>query len=408
MCLALGIDLGTSGVRIAILNQENELIFSDSEKYQTGLEASEDWISCCITLIKAIPIKLKNALKAISVAGTSGTLIAVDYDGKALGKALPYYLSFPEFSKQLLHLVQDNNSTSVENSSLGRALKLLSLHGPEILVRHQADWISGWLIDNWKWGEEGNNFRLGWNPENRSWPSFYEKLSCYKSLPEIIESGVILNKICPNIAHHLHLPKDLVIVSGTTDSNAAVLAANPLPEDGVTILGSTIVLKRFTKEPLKAAGITNHKVGGRWLCGGSSNCGGAALTKIFSKSQLKELSNQINPNQITEFNFLPLQGKGERFPVNNPNLEPILEPRPLSDSLYLHGLLESLAKIEAQGWDKLTQLGSSMPKRIITLGGGAKNPQWRKIRERVIGVPIRTSLIPPAAGAARLALNAIK
>jgi sugar (pentulose or hexulose) kinase len=41
--LALGIDLGTSGVRIAVLNQQGTLIHSSSAEYATGLTAPLDW-----------------------------------------------------------------------------------------------------------------------------------------------------------------------------------------------------------------------------------------------------------------------------------------------------------------------------------------------------------------------------
>ena len=86
---------------------------------------------------------------------------------------------------------------------------------------------------------------------------------------------------------------------------------------------------------------------------------------------------------------------------------PTLEPRPVSDALFLQGLLEGLADIEAQGWQTLTALGAKPPKRLISIGGGARNPQWRRIRERRLGVPVVTSQQQPAAGVARLALASL-
>jgi len=69
------------------------------------------------------------------------------------------------------------------------------------------------------------------------------------------------------------------------------------------------------------------------------------LSRFFSDFEIKELSRQINPSKNTSLDLLPLNSKGERFPVNNANLEPILGPRPVSDSLYLQALFEGLAKI---------------------------------------------------------------
>ena len=104
----------------------------------------------------------------------------------------------------------------------------------------------------------------------------------------------------------------------------------------------------------------------------------------------------------------PLPSKGERFPINDPNLQPILNPRPISDALYIHAIFEGLAEIENQGWQRLNNLGIDYPKRIITMGKGAKNIQWQRIRERIIKIPIKRNLKPPAIGAAIIALKAIK
>ena len=38
--LVLGIDLGTSGVRIAIINAKKKILFTSSTKYSKGLEIS--------------------------------------------------------------------------------------------------------------------------------------------------------------------------------------------------------------------------------------------------------------------------------------------------------------------------------------------------------------------------------
>ena len=405
--LVLGIDLGTSGVRLAVLNEQQELIHSSATNYSTGLEVPKDWQNCCTELIGSLPTSLRQALKAVAVDGTSGTLLACNRTGEALSAALPYYLNCPEQQEALIGLGSDGQAAASISSSLARALRLINNHGENVLLRHQADWVSGWLLGNWRWGEEGNNLRLGWDLINQSWPTSFAKSPLWMGLPEIVASGKVMGTVAAKQAKDLCLPKDLLVVAGTTDANAAVLTANAGPDDGVTVLGSTIVLKRFVEVPLIGAGITNHRVGGRWLSGGASNAGGAVLRQLFTDAELEELSRQINPESDSGLLLRPLPGPGERFPVDDPNLEPVLEPRPVSDSLYLHGLLEGLARIEAQGWQCLKALGAPPAKRIISLGGGARNRQWRRLRERILGLPIKTCTSPPAAGVAHLALQAI-
>jgi len=165
------------------------------------------------------------------------------------------------------------------------------------------------------------------------------------------------------------------------------------------------VVNKIIDKPIKNQGITNHRVYGHWICGGASNAGCGILSQFFSDLEIKELSRQINPSKNTSLNLLPLNSKGERFPINDSNLEPILGPRPVSDSLYLHALFEGLAKIELKGWEKLGELTGSLPKKIITIGGGSKNPQWRKKREKIINIPIVSCKKTTSFGTALLAIN---
>ena len=406
-CLVLGIDLGTSGVRVAVINQKQQLIHTASTAYPRGIACPESWRSCCRSLISQLPAGMRSQLKAIAVAGTSGTLLACNHKGEPLAAALPYNLACPEQQERLTELVARGDTAASSSSSLARALRLTERLGSELLLRHQADWISGWLLNDWSFGEEGNNLRLGWNLNEGEWPYQFRTLPWRDALPKIVTSGLVLGPLDQAQAKELGLPKGLFVVAGTTDANAAVLAADAGPKDGITVLGSTIVLKRFVKAPLQGIGITNHRVGGSWLSGGASNAGCAVLRQLFCDDELRELSRQINPEKDSGLQLRPLPAMGERFPIDDPSLQPVMGPRPVSDALYLHGLLEGLARIEAQGWQRLIALGAPPPENLITLGGGAKNPQWRRIRERLIGLPIRSCTTPPAAGVARLALRAI-
>jgi len=53
--LVLGIDLGTSGVRIAVINTQKQILFTSSMQYPKGLEEWEDWVICCTKLLSEIP-----------------------------------------------------------------------------------------------------------------------------------------------------------------------------------------------------------------------------------------------------------------------------------------------------------------------------------------------------------------
>ncbi|WP_018077217.1 FGGY-family carbohydrate kinase [Thiobacillus denitrificans] len=81
-----------------------------------------------------------------------------------------------------------------------------------------------------------------------------------------------------------------------------------------------------------------------------------------------------------------------------------MTPRPADDAEFLHGLLESLARIEVRGYGLLRELGATPVRRVDTTGGGAQNPVWTHIRQRLLGIPVaRAAHTEAAYGAAPLA-----
>jgi xylulokinase len=413
--LALGIDLGTSGLRAALLDGRGRLVHTAATTYPGRFEEPHSWLEGVTRLLQGLPGPLRTRISAVAVDGTSGTLLLCDRHGVPLGPALPYHQSCPEQQSRLRSLIGGDGPAGSVSGSLARALRLLEHRSPpdahqgSLRLRHQADWLTGWLLEDWRWGEEGNNLRLGWDPMAAAWRAGLEAWPWLSALPEVVPSGSVLGPLAEMARQQLGLPAECLVVSGTTDANAAVLAAEPRPGDGVTVLGSTLVLKCFVARPLQGPGITMHRLDGRWLAGGASNAGAAILRRELPDSDLQELSRQIDPDRPTGLDLLPLNGPGERFPVDDPDLAPRLTPRPVSDTTYLQALLEGLARIEARGWRRLQELGAPPLRRVITLGGGARNPQWRMLRQRLLQVPVlnRPSL-QPSAGVATLALRALR
>ena len=70
---------------------------------------------------------------------------------------------------------------------------------------------------------------------------------------------------------------------------------------------------------------------------------------------------------------------------------------------FLHGMMESIARIEAQCYDAMRELNAPQPRAIYTAGGGASNPVWTAIRKCVMGLDIQSPIETEAAvGIARL------
>ena len=436
--LALGIDLGTSGLRLALVEspETNDPLWEAASPYPGPFDNPASWHRGLTQLVWQIPVALRARVGALCVDGTSGTLLLCQTDGTLinsdhpceLSKALAYHQACPEQSSNASALATcgpgpASAQAAGASGSLARALRLLGLAqdagratgmNSGLLLRHQADWIMGGLLGHWRYGEAGNNLRLGWvlgDPVagiEPGWAGAIATQPWSEALPTIVSSGTVLGPLAPRAAALLGLPPSCQVVAGSTDANAAVLAASPAATDGVAVLGTTLVLKQWVERPITAAGITCHRVAGRWLLGGASNAGAGILRQFFSDAQIVELSRQIDPRRPTGLNLRPLASQGERFPIDDPELMPVLGPRPVSDARYLQSLLEGLTAIEAAGWRRLQALGAPPVQRVISVGGGAHNPQWRALRQRALGIPVlNRPQLSAALGMARLAATCL-
>ena len=75
--------------------------------------------------------------------------------------------------------------------------------------------------------------------------------------------------------------------------------------------------------------------------------------------------------------------------------------------MFFQGILEGIACVEAEGYRLLARLGAPLPHNILSVGGGAYNQAWTRIRASLLKIPVQAALHDQAAyGAALLAFNA--
>jgi sugar (pentulose or hexulose) kinase len=421
--LFLGLDLGTSGCRGIVINE-----FADvSAEARVDLESTIDskghhqqhahsWWQAVTVVIRQLAKQIDlNRIVALSVDGTSGSVLLCDKDGEPLHDALMYNdARASDEVKTLQRLGIDNSAILSPTSGLAKLLWLkqqdFSQHAHFFL--HQADWINGKLLNRFGDSDVNNCLKSGYDPVNQQWPGYFSQLDINPEwLPEVHQLGDELGTINNNIAQQLGLNYETRIITGTTDSTAAIIAtgAHKIGE-AVTSLGSTLVTKVLSDKPVLNTeyGVYSQPFANHWLVGGASNSGGAVLKQYFSEQQLDNLTNQLEPDKSTGLDYYPLPSVGERFPVNNPNKLSRTTPRPKNDVVFFQGLLESIARIEQQAYQRMKELGAPYPTHVITCGGGATNQAWQKIRQHFLNVPVEVAQQQEAAyGMALLARNAI-
>jgi D-ribulokinase len=411
-CTAVGIDFGTSGAR-AIALQNDTAIASVQVPFDNSAEDRPTrWKTALFDLLSQLPESVRRTTEAIALNGTSSTVLLCDAQGTPITAPLLYNdRRAADVLEQVTAIAPADHPVISASSSLAKLLWWQSQgmisHQPFLL--HQADWLAFLLHGQLGISDYHNALKLGYDVVNQQYPNWLKHHAIAQSvqLPTVLEPGTPIAPIQPAIAAQFALPPTCRVCAGTTDSIAAFLASGAIaPGDAVTSLGSTLVIKLLSQTRVDCAenGIYSHRFGELWLVGGASNTGGAVLRQFFDDDAIAQLSQQIDPNQPNPYNYYPLTQPGERFPINDPTFPPCLEPRPNSDVKFLYGLLDSMARIEAQGYARLIDLGATAPTRIFTAGGGAQNPTWTILRDRRLPAAVHPAQSTDAAyGTARLA-----
>ncbi len=412
--IAVGIDIGTSGVRAALVDMAREPVaFASAPLAEHERRRPETWWAAVAVAMRKLAAQAPlGAVAAVAVDGTSGTVLAVDGDGAPLAEASLYNdPASPDAVAAIAAVAPADSAALGATSPLAKLLAMQALPGITRL-QHQADWVSGKLCDRFDLSDSNNALKTGYDPRIGDWPAWIRRLDLrFGLLPTVVAPGTAECRLSDAPADLLGLPRGIAVVAGTTDSCAGFLATGASePGDAVTSLGSTLVLKLLSDAPVFEArsGVYSHLLHGRWLAGGASNTGGAALARHFAGDQIAALSLAIDPARDSGLDYYPLPAPGERFPVADAQFAPRETPRPHSDARFLHGLLEGIARIEAQGYRRLVELGAPALRSLRTTGGGAQNATWTALRERLLGVAILPARSEEAAvGVAGIALSGL-
>lgn len=416
--LVLGLDFGTSGARAVVVGGDRQIHAQSQVSFPSDISQGKavQWRDSLLQLLSDLPGKVRSQIGAIALNGTSSTVLLCDAAGHPTVEPLMYNdAQSAAVVDRVWAIAPPGHPVISATSTFAKLVTWVEQGNVEAgtYLMHQADWLAFLLHGQLGISDYHNALKLGYDVEPLCYPEWLEAYAARYQviLPQVFAPGRPIGPVSRAIAHRFQLPTTCQICAGTTDSIAAFLASGATqPGEAVTSLGSTLVLKLLseTRVDNPKMGIYSHRFGELWLVGGASNTGGAVLRQFFTDAELVALSDRILPEQPSSLNYYPLTKPGERFPVNDPDLEPRLTPRPEDPVAFLHGLLESIARIEALGYQRLQELGATPLTRVYTAGGGAKNQTWLTIRDRHLPVSVQTAAHTDAAyGSALLALQSL-
>jgi sugar (pentulose or hexulose) kinase len=425
----LGIDIGTQGSRVALIDAEGNMVGSSEETFSLNNQSREEqspeewWQSChrsltiLFTEVKEI-IDLKNIM-AVSVTSTSGTVIPVDANHIPLHNAIMYSdkrsADAGVLCQEMALRYHPDGYTGFNASSGLSKMVWFAQTFPDKTKKitkwiHAADYIIGRLSNQWEITDYTNALKSGYDLRDELWPAYlYEHLPLKKDwLPKVVPSGTPIGIISSSLAKEFGLSQNMQVVAGMTDGCASQIASGAVnPGEWNTTIGTTLVVKGVTTKEIKdpQGRLYNHRhPEGFWMPGGASNTGADWVTKEFG-DHLSEMEEQALKLIPTGYMAYPLQQEGERFPFIAPQARGFY-PADLSPAEKFAASMEGVAYIERYAFEMIEKLSGEKVTAVFTAGGGSKNNTWLTIRSNVLNLPVyKMKYVTGAVGAAILAAS---
>jgi sugar (pentulose or hexulose) kinase len=425
----IGIDIGTQGARVVLLDAGAEVIASSEQNFPLNEELREEqspewWWEACKTCLTGLTADTRyndafSQVLAIGVTSTSGTVIPLDADNQPLHNAIMY--SDKRSGKQAASCTQaaikyHNEGMTAFNSSSGLAKMVWFIETyPEKAAKiakwiHAADYITGKLSGKWGVTDYTNAFKSGYDVNSYHWPEYlYTHLPLKKEwLPEVLPSGTVIGSLRAEVAKELSLQEAIMVTTGITDGCASQIASGAVkPGEWNTTIGTTMVIKGVTtKQIIDPEGrIYSHRhPQGYWMPGGASNTGADWVTNEFG-SRLEELTKAAEQLIPTKWISYPLRQQGERFPMVAPHAVGF-EPDNLTAEQRFTANMEGVAYLERYAFELIKQFTGEGILAVYTAGGGSNSDVWLKIRSNVLGLPVyKMKYVSGAVGAAILAAS---
>ncbi|MGW8527814.1 MULTISPECIES: FGGY-family carbohydrate kinase [Nocardiopsidaceae] len=415
--LWLGVDLGTQGVRAVLVDDHGAVVGSGEaallRDHRDGPRHEQDpeewWSATCRATGAALAARDPGdgrPVGAVSVDGTSGTLLLQTADALPVGPAQMYDDARAASRTAAIHAL---GADHVQPTWALPRLVGLAREGrlaPGLLVAHQGDHVSGRLAGAAVPTDTSQALKTGYDPRSLSWPhTLVDRLGIDPAvLPPVVAPGATVGHVTAAASRASGIPEGTPVRAGMTDGCAAQVATAALaPGLWCSSLGTTLVLKGASPHPLRdpSGVVYNHRnPDGGWLPGGASSTGTGRLDTDLGGHDLDLLTAQALRLGVPGGATYPLAGTGERFPFAAPGARGFdIGPGsgPADPAARLNRIAHGLAYVERLSLDALAALGADTAGPVTAVGGAVRNHWLTALRADVLG---RTVLVPAHTGSA--------
>lgn len=424
----LGVDVGTQGVRVVLLDDTGNTIGTSEKVFPLTPHSREEqspalwWESvreCLQNLVVSVRKSIDlNAIKAVSVTSTSGTVIPIDEHNEPLHNALMYSDTRPaaegKYCREIAGRLHPEGYTGFNASSGLSKMLWYYNHFTEkaALIRtwvHAADFIIGKLCGDYSVTDYTNALKSGFDVGTGEWPAWLtEHLPLRREwLQKVVPSGTPIGQMLPELSQSLGLGQ-VQVIAGMTDGCASQVASGAVqPGDWNTTIGTTLVVKGVTIHEVRdpEGRLYSHRhPEGYWMPGGAGNIGADWVSAGFADdlSALTQAAASLIPTGLIAY---PLLQQGERFPFIAPQARGFA-PLNASRAATFTANMEGVAFVERYAYEMIESLSGEEVNAVYTAGGGSNSDVWLTIRANVLNRPVhKCGNVTGAAGAAIVAAS---
>lgn len=431
----ISIDLGTSGVKLLLVQSDGRILAERSESYpiyhphaKWSEQNPEEW---WYAVKKGLKVLLKGqdggSVKGISFAGQMHGLVVMDANGKVIRPCILWIDGRSDKQTKYLNEAIGQSKLSDYTGNIAfagfTAPKILWLKENEpsnyeriAKILLPKDYITFMMCGKYCTDYSDASGTLLLDVNNKCW----SKEICgicgisAEQLPKLHESYEPIGKLLPELAAEFGLSKSVKIVIGAGDNAAAAIGTGTIGKGKCNIsLGTsgTVFLSnnKFSVDTKNALHSFCHADGGWHLMGcilSAADCRKWWLEGVLNSCDYSADDTDVENTQTGGLLFLPYLS-GERCPHNDVKAKGafIGLTSTTTRAQMSKAVMEGVAFALKDCLEAAKSNGFTINRATIC-GGGAKSRAWREIVANVLGIPVCVPQTEqgPAYGAAILAM----
>ena len=415
--LYVGIDLGTSAVKLLLMDETGHIHKIVSKEYPLYFpnpgwseQKPEDWYEQSMAGLKELLSECdKSKVAGISFGGQMHGLVILDSDDNVIRPALLWNdgLTYEECDYLNNVIGKDKLSEYTANISFTgfTAPKILWVKNkePENFARIAKimlpkDYLAYKLSGVHCTDVSDASGMLLFDVKNRCWSKEMMEICDVKEeqLARVFESYEVVGTLKPDVADELGLSTDVKIIAGAGDNAAAAVGTGTVGDGRCNIsLGTSgtifISSDSFGVDENNALHSFAHADGHYHLMGcmlSAASCNKWWMEEIMQTKDFAGEQKAIEKLGENHVYFLPYL-MGERSPHNNPNARGTFIGMTMDTTradMY-QAVLEGVGFALRDSFEVAKSLGIKIERTKIC-GGGAKSPLWKKIIANILGIKV--------------------